>query len=186
MPRPRSTRRRPRGQVTVEAVMVILLLCLIFMGLAQVAYLYVGKLVVDHTAFVTGRSYIVGYHPELVQRAKEIGSIGAAGAILEPYDARGLSPAELSAREPLLIQEHVENGSSGSGQYTSLDYTYWPQTYAYGVYPWSEHDQLANIHVRIWDYPLNMPMSGAYSHAGAYVDLDGRVNMLDHAQAYLE
>lgn len=182
-----TRRRRCRGHVTVEATMVILLLSLMFMGLAQITYVYVGQLIAHHTAFVTTRSYVVGYHPELVQRAKEVGSIGLAGPILEPYDATGLSPLELSAREPMLIQEHIENGSvPGGDQWTTLDYTYWPQVFAYGVYPWSSSNEVADVHVRVWDYPLDMPMSRAFVREGGVVDLDSRVRMLHHAEAYLE
>jgi hypothetical protein len=71
MPR-RPKRRKNRGQTTIESVMALVLLMLIFTGLFQVSYLYVCRIIARHAAFVTARSYVVGFENRIVNRAREV------------------------------------------------------------------------------------------------------------------
>ena len=67
-----------RGQATIESVMGIMLLSLIFFSLVQMAHLFVAQMVANHAATVTMRSYVVGFEREIVLRASEVGTIPMA------------------------------------------------------------------------------------------------------------
>lgn len=174
---PGRRRAGRRGQAMIESVMAVLLLSLILFALLQVGYLYIAQMITDHTAFVMGRSHAVGFNRRLVRRAMEVGSIGMAGHIVTPAAYTDLPPRELGAMEPLLIQEFLS-----TNDYT-MYYQHWDRLAP--VLPLWEHDQVETYRVNVNEYPLDMPMSGAYVRNRA-IDFHGQAELLNHAAHYLE
>ena len=112
--------RRRRGQATLESVIGVMVLSLLFFGLVQVAYIIMADMVAGHAANVTARSHIVGFERKIVKRAAEVGAIAMSGGIRNPA-YRGMSNIQLGWLEPQLISEFLQ-----SPGYT-IDYERWPQ-----------------------------------------------------------
>jgi hypothetical protein len=175
--RRRRRQRRPRGQSIVEAVICLMVLLLIFFTLTQIAYLYNGQFVANHAAFVSARSHIVGFHPDVVQRAKEIGVIPLAGHVTDPVSLAELPIRELGAIEPTLIGEFVKYPGY------LMRYEHWPK--ATLSLPMFETELIHNYRVEVNDYPVEMPMKEAFMNSGG-VDFEGTAKMLNHAAYYLD
>ena len=173
-----ARRRGQRGQAIIETVMGVMLLSLIFFGLVQVCYLHIAQLITHHAAFVSARSYIVGYRQGIVERAKEIGTIGLAGRLEFPEQYSGLSPAALGAIEPELIRSHVQTPDG-----YVIYYEHWDKTQVYT--PYLELNEVVPITVRVFDYPVDMPMRQAYMKDDS-VNLGSTVRMMNHAGLYLD
>jgi hypothetical protein len=154
-----------------------MLLLLIFAGMLQVAYLYMGQIIAHHASFVTARSYIVGFDRRIVQRAREVGSIGFSGHIVDPPAYEGMTPAELGAVEPQLIEQFV--------QYHGylMHYEHWP--HVSDRTPTFEVDGVVTIGVHVNDYPLQMPMRRAYTRDDS-IDFQSETRLYNHAAYYLE
>ncbi len=172
-----KSKRRRRGQSTIEAVVAIMLLSLIFFALVQIAYLYIAQMVSDHAAFVTARSHIVGFDRDIVQRAMEVGAIGMAGHLTQPAALVGLPPRELGRVEPILIEDFIQNDS-----YT-IYYEHWSRLRE--SLPVAEEERVETFRVRVRNYPVDMPMSGAYMGRKS-VNFEGTAWMLNHSAYYLE
>lgn len=174
----RNKRRRCAGQATIETVMAVLLLSLIFFAVVQVAYLYIARLVTQHAAFVAGRSYVVGYDDGIVRRAKEIGTIPMAGHITYPDTYTRYSPARLGAIErDFLIEAHVQ-----SNGYV-MNYEHWPLVRLNT--PSLELDEVVPVRVNVYAYPVEMPMRRAYMSSDD-VYFGSEVRLRNHAAFYLE
>lgn len=173
----RSRQRRQRGQSLIETVIGVMILSLVFFGAVQVAYLYIAQLIAHHTAFVTARSYSVGFNNDIVERAKEVGSIGLAGPITMPAEYTSYNMLQLGAVEPDLIATHVQNKGY------SVYYSYWSRVYK--DVPLVEVDGVVPVTIRVYDYPANMPMHGAYMDRDA-VDIESTVHVPDYAAYYLQ
>jgi len=168
--------RNSRGQATIETVVAVILLCLVCFGLLQVARLYTSQMIAHHTAFVMARSYVVGFNERIVQRAREVGSIGLSGDLEQPAVYANLSPARLGAIEPDLIEEFVS-----SPNYT-LWYQYWDRVGS--TVPVMGLEGLSDFQVRVHDYPLEMPMHRAYMNADS-VNFGSQATLYNHAGYYL-
>jgi hypothetical protein len=175
--RRRRHSRRQRGQSIIESLICLMILMLVFFTLTQIAYLYNGQFVANHAAFVSGRSHVVGFHPDVVQRAKEVGVIPLAGHVTEPTSLAELPIRELGAIEPTLIGEFVKY--PGYLMY----YEHWPK--AHLSLPLFESELINDYRVRVTNYPVEMPMSRAFLDSGG-VDFEGRAQLLNHAAYYLE
>ena len=174
----RPRRKRNRGQAAVESVMALTLLCLIFFALFQVSYLFICRIVAHHTAFVTARSYVVGFEEKIVNRAREVGSIGMSGRPTEPPALTGLTPAELGAIEPALIAEFVQ----------SPDYTMWYEHWGKIDHsqPISNPSGPVTIEVEVKNFPLQVPLSQLWMNGKKTVDFESEARLLNHAGYYLE
>ena len=170
------TRRNSRGQAITETVLALMLLCLVFFALVQIAYLFMNQMIAHHTAYVMGRSYIVGFEHRIVQRAREVGSIGLSGHIVDPPAYAEFSPAQLGAVEPALIRDHLENPGY------RIWYQHWPRV-RYRL-PVLGGEGPARFGVRVEDYPLEMPMHRAYMR-GDSIDFGSEATFYNHAGYYL-
>ncbi len=157
--------------------MVIILLSLIFFFLIQIGYLYMNQLVAGHTAFVMGRSHVVGFERPIVQRAMEVGSIPMSGHLTKPEALVGMRPAELGEIEPVLIEDFVQ-----TEQYT-IYYQHWPRVHM--DLPAGENERVERFRVSVRDYPMEMPMAGAYMNRKS-VNFRGDANLYNHSAYYLE
>ena len=153
-----------------------MLLCLVFFALVQIAYLFMNQMIAHHTAYVMGRSYIVGFEHRIVQRAREVGSIGFSGHIVEPPAYAECSPAQLGAIEPALIRDHLE----------SPGYRIWYQHWSRVRYhlPVLGGEGPARFGIRVDDYPLEMPMHRAYMLSDT-IDFGSEATFYNHAGYYL-
>jgi hypothetical protein len=158
-------------------VMVLMLLCLVFFALLQVAHLYTAQLINHHAAFVSGRSYVVGFRRGVVKRAQEVGSIGMAGAVTGPDTISGLSVVELGTIEPVLVRQLVEQDEH------VVRYEHWPKI-SLGL-PVVESEIVQDFNVRVRNYPVEFPMRRAFL-ADDSVDFRSRVSLYNHAAYYLE
>lgn len=169
--------RRCRGQATTESLLVFMLLLFILCALVQVAYLYMNQMIAHHTANVTARSYVVGFEEDVVQRAREVGSIGLAGHLTIPPAYAQLTPAELAALEPMLIEQFLLDPGY------SLAYERWHLVDS--DMPTSRDGSMADIRIEIRNYPLDMPMTDLYMRDDT-VDFQSEATLHNHASYYLE
>jgi len=171
-----NRRSGQRGQAIIETVIALLILCLILFSLLQVAELYSGQMIAHHASYVMGRSYIVGFEPRIVQRAREVGSIGLSGHLEQPEAYANLSPAELGELEPDLIAEFLQ--TSG---YT-LWYQHWDRVHS--TVPVLSPETMSQFSVNVRDFPLQIPMHRAYMNSDT-VDFSSSVEMYNHSGYYL-
>ncbi|MFT5130267.1 MAG: hypothetical protein ACI8W8_003896, partial [Rhodothermales bacterium] len=136
-----------------------------------------GQFVANHAAFVSARSHVVGFHPDVVQRAKEVGVIPLAGHITDPESLAALPIRELGAIEPTLIGEFIQH--PGYLMY----YEHWEK--AHLSLPLFESELIHDYRVRVNNYPVEFPMKRAFMDSGG-VDFEGKASMLNHAAFYLE
>ncbi len=169
--------RRGRRQTITETVLALMVVLLIAFSLLQVGIFYKNQMIADHAAFVTARSYVVGFSDDIVHRAQEVGSIGMAGALQTPAAYASMTPLELADAEPRLIEQFLQT------QGYTLYYEYWDRisrdVRSIGT------DGMNDFRVSARGYPVEMPMHRAYMN-GDTVDFDGEVRMFNHAGLYLE
>ena len=168
--------QRHKGQAIVESVIAFMVILLIFFTLTQLMLLASAQFIADHSAFVAGRSHVVGFDHDVVQRAKEVGSIGLAGHVTNPPALEGLSMLELGAIEPVLIGEFIQE----SGYI--LRYEHWHLVDL--TLPANEDEIVETFQVNVRNYPVDLPMSDAFM--GDTIDLRGSAKLFNHAALYLE
>jgi len=172
----RCSRRWRSGQALTESVFAIFALSVAFFAGLQLAHLYTAGMIASHTAAVTARSYVVGFETDIVQRASEVGSIGMAGLLVQPDEYSRLSPAELGALEPRLIERFVsENG------YT-LYYEHWGRIDE--DLPLLDGEGMAPVRIRVHNYPLLISMPRIFGADS--VGFSRSASLLNHAGYYLE
>jgi hypothetical protein len=161
----------------IETVIVVVILSLIFFFLVQIGYLYICRMVADHAAFVMGRSHVVGFDRPIVERAMEVGTIPLSGHLTKPEAMTGMSPSDLGDVEPILIQDFIQ-----TDEYT-IWYQHWDRIHA--DLPSGEHNRVERFRVNVFDYPTEVPMSGAYMNRKS-VNFLGEAHLHNHAAYYLE
>lgn len=180
--RPFAQRRRQRGQAAIESVMVLLLVLSVFSVLLYYGYLGIAKLVGYHATFVTARSQVVGFHRDIVLRAKEVGTIGLAGSPTAPGYVVGLGPGPLGDAEKILIPEFVQSRTG-----YSIFYEKWPEVHA--SLPIADSEGLVNTRVWVSDYHMGdatHPMPFNLQDLSATINGSYTLSMYDHAAFYLK
>lgn len=140
------------GQSLIESVIVILLICLIFVGLLQVSQLVAARQVLHHAAARGARAKTVGFNDWMVEKAIRVAAIPNSGRLITPEfenvdqqlrDAVANSrPGELwddvlggtlrprsqqFSLEIARIPEYLGSENSARSRYI-LDYDYWYST----------------------------------------------------------
>lgn len=101
---PVPSRQNRSGQSLVESAIVLGLLCLIFMGLMELARLGVSREILYHAAARGSRARTVGFNRWMVRKCVNVASIPNAGAMTHPgyrvnrgvaQDIRQKRPGEL-------------------------------------------------------------------------------------------
>ncbi len=82
--RPGTRRRGARGQAMIETLFVVLILCLAFFGLLQVAMVFQADEVLHHSAARANRARSVGFNGWMVRKAQRVAAIPNSGKMLEP------------------------------------------------------------------------------------------------------
>jgi len=73
-----------RGQAMIESCIVIIFLCLLFVGLFQLAHAYVSREVLNHAAARAARSRTVGFNRWMVEKTARVAAIPNAGPMTQP------------------------------------------------------------------------------------------------------
>lgn len=73
-----------RGQAMIESCIVILFLCLLFLGLFQLAHAHVSREVLNYAAARAARAKTVGFNQWMVKKTMRVAAIPNAGQLLEP------------------------------------------------------------------------------------------------------
>lgn len=84
-----ADRRGCRGQSIVEALIVVVIGCLICFGAFQVSQLYAGRAVLSYTAAAGARARSVGFNDFMVYKVVRAAAIPNAGRMVEPSVQRG-------------------------------------------------------------------------------------------------
>jgi hypothetical protein len=72
------------GQAMVESCLVIVLICLMFLGLFQVIQAYAFREVLDHAAARTARARAVGFNDWMLDKCMRVAVIPNAGRLIQP------------------------------------------------------------------------------------------------------
>jgi hypothetical protein len=80
----KSGRCAVRGQAMIESCLVIIFLCLLFLGLFQMAHAYVAREVLNHAAARAARAKTVGFNRWMVEKTMRVAAIPNAGRLLVP------------------------------------------------------------------------------------------------------
>lgn len=209
-PRAASTASRPvrGGQAMVEACLVIMLLCLMFLGLFQVIQAYAFREVLDHAAARAARARAVGFNDWMVRKCMRVATIPNAGQLIQPAISSvdpalrraidTLSPGDLwdfaltsspmspqVATENALIPEYLASPHENQARQI-LDYEHWSDIWMY----YSGVPENVAIRVR-QDIPLMVAHADmeAGELTGANpgtVRLIGRFNIEQHYSLYLD
>jgi hypothetical protein len=200
------------GQSLIETCLVLGMICLIFMGLLQIADLFAAKEVLNHAAARGVRAKTVGFNWWMVEKSIRVASIPNAGKLTEPAfenvdpqlrqmldnqkpgdiwtDALRATPSSLQyslerARIPFYLG--AENDARA---HHILDYQGWDDIRSdHGtLMPPPEGAEAVTpfVNVRVGqDYRLWVPMHRAFIAADS-IDISSENSMECHYDLYLE
>ena len=189
---------RPRsgecGSTMIEAVICMLIICLILFGLLQVFYVTAAQMVTDYSAFRAARSETVGFKEEIVEREGKLKAIAASGRMRFPIDMTSESSSDSYPYstavgqfywERLAIIDYME-------MRRTLKYEYWNPAYnvnenhstSYTVTSSSQGDTFT-AYAKFLDYPWIMPMRGAFVTEGK-LNIEGKSELSRQSAMYLE
>lgn len=141
-----------RGSAIIEAVISMLLICLILFGLLQFFYYAAAQMVTDYAAFRAARSESVGFKDSLVTMEGRLKAIAASGKMRIPLDMTDYSNetatsfssvVEQFRYERLAVIDYMEN-------IRPLAYQYWAPEY--NTSPNQKSDEDDKEHKTFWDY----------------------------------
>ena len=179
-----------KGQVIVENLLCILLVCLIFFGILQLFLMFVADSVTRYAAFVATRSNAVGFTEGSALRAAKVATIPAAGRRLKPFESKS---ARINASGMhVLIEEYLKN-------LRNLDYEYWDRGNEFDSSKAPFEQELetylslksysymttVETEVRFNDYPLALPMR-LINFGTEYTDIEGEATFPNYASKFLE
>ena len=72
------------GQAMLETLLVMLVTCLLFFGLLQMAIVFNAREILHHSAARAARAKAVGFNAWMVEKAQRVAAIPNSGALLEP------------------------------------------------------------------------------------------------------
>ena len=188
--RPRSGER---GSTMIEAVICMLVICLILFGLLQVFYVTAAQMITDYSAFRAARSETVGFNEEIVEREGKLKAIAASGRMRFPIDMTSESTGSYPFSsaigqfywERLAIIDYMK-------MRRTLKYEYWHPEYnvnknhstSYTVTSVSQGDTFT-AYAKFLDYPWIMPMRGAFVTEGK-LNIEGKSELSRQSTMYLE
>ena len=186
----------------VESCIVMGLICLIFLGIFQLAQLFAAREFLSYSAARGARAKAVGFNRFMVWKTMRVGIIPNAGAMTSPEFDRLPSnwgtgtPAELwnawhtaMSETPPSAQGAVEQsriplylGAQYHGQLPPiLDYEDWDTV----TTPDPTEDLAGMVSVKVsQDYPLRVPLHTLF-YAGDSIELSAEYRMENHHNLYL-
>ncbi len=183
-------KKNEKGQVIVENLFCILLVCLIFFGVMQLFFMFIADSVISYSSFVSTRSRSVGYKDYLTVRTAEVATIPAAGKRILPDELSNSYTNSYGFR--ILINEYFSNQRK-------LKYEYWggDNQDNENIAPFKENRKtsLKMIHesgtssiktkVIFRDYPLALPMR-LINFNIEYTDIEGEAVFPNYAKKFLD
>ena len=181
-----------RGSTIIEAVISMLLICLILFGLLQFFYYAAAQMVTDYAAFRAARSETVGFDDTRVAMEGRMKAIAASGKMRVPFDMTQDVANESNTSvigqyhfERLAIIDYMENRRP-------LAYEYWaPQYNTSKVHETGlsvKSSSMGNSFTEkmvFTDYPWIMPFRKAFV-TEEKIDIKGESKMSRHSAQYLE
>lgn len=207
MTRGRFNARGKLGQSLIETCLAMLMVCLVFTGIYQVARLFAAKEILDYSAGRAARAKTVGFNHWMVLKAGKVGAIPNAGAIVQPaytnedaglramvdtllpgelWDwtvSNGIPVSEQYELERARIPEFLESANDETAYFT-LDYSDWDSV-AVSVSTLAGPTGSILHGVAAQVYPLTVPMHRAFYDEDE-VDMRGETYLEKHYSLYLE
>ena len=182
--------KNEKGQVIVENLFCILLVCMIFFGVMQLFFMFIADSVISYSAFVSTRSRSVGYKNYLTVRTAEVATIPAAGKRILPDELPGGYTNYHGFR--ILINEYFSGDRKLQYEYWSHDNIDRPNT---SPFQKKQKTSLKMIHesalstvktkVIFKDYPLALPMR-LINFNIEYTDIEGEAVFPNYARKFLD
>lgn len=164
----------------IESCLVIGLLCLLLMGLFQLAQLFLAQEILDYAAGRGARAKVVGFNDFMVTKTVRIGAIANAGALTVPERTGGGPWVQWTQNESPRIPHYLQ---ADSWELDSiLDYTLWNSI------TWSCQETPNQLNFRVrQDVPL-MFFSNVFKafFAASAVPMRGVVDIENHYPLYLQ
>lgn len=174
-----DVRRAAAGQAIIETALTVMMICLLFFGLVQLALLFTAHDVLQYAANKGARARTVGFNDFMVYKTTRVGAIANAGRMTFPDPPAGLlSQSDLElATIPFYLgapNHFYLPGILDYADWSTISHSY-PVTFADGT-----------LEVRVsQNYPLRMPMHRAF-YAADNVRMQGECTMDNHYQLYLD
>ena len=201
--------RRKTGQSLIESCLAIALICLVFMGLYQIARLFAGREVLQHAAARAARAKTVGFNWWMVRKSVLVAAIPNAGRMTEPpfenidtflrAAVSNMPPGQLwdvllhDVTPPSLqyviersrIPDFMASDDEWQGR-NILNYADWDTIRGPAFMPSDPSVTNVLIEMRVGqEYPLWVPMHRLY-YAADSVNLDGNSTLENHYPLYLD
>ena len=174
--------RHAEGQALIESCIVIGLICLLLMGLFQLAQLFVAQEILDYAAGRGARAKAVGFNDFMVYKTVQIGSIPNAGRMTFPELPAPQTPANQWNIERGLIPLYLH--SDLYGQLGSImDYEDWDTIHTY-----CPSDQADMLHFEaIQELPIRI-FSVVFRafYADNNITMRGSADIENHCPLYLQ
>ncbi|MDD5678103.1 MAG: pilus assembly protein [Kiritimatiellae bacterium] len=169
------------GQALIESCIVIGVICLLLMGLFQLAQLFMAQEILDYSAGRGARAKSVGFNDFMVWKTIRIGAIANAGALIVPARTGGGPWAQWVSQESPRIPHYLQ---SEIWQLNAiLNYEQWESISWYS--PASDADIL---HFEVsQDVPL-MFFSNVFKafFSASHVPMQGVADIENHYPLYLQ
>ena len=111
---PESAACPRRGQAMLETLLVMLVMCLLFFGLLQVALVLNAREVLHHSAARAVRARAVGFNDWMTEKAQRVAAIPNSGRLLEPALAANPAPFLDPALSPGANWDRAVSRAAGS------------------------------------------------------------------------
>lgn len=210
-----AVRRGQQGLALVESCLAIMLICLVFTAVLQVAHIFVAREILGYAAASAARAKTVGFNDWMVTKVTRMASIPNAGALVEPVldysdpllqsSVEALRPGSLwswgLSAPPSTMQVGVERArmpqyleaDNNMDASMILDYENWSgdnaiiPTIDSGIMSGSDGSGYTPmIHAVVSQaYPLDIPLHRAFFDGDA-VDLMGETTLENHYLLYLD
>ena len=182
---------RPRsgecGSTMIEAVICMLIICLILFGLLQVFYFVIGQYFIDYAAIRGARSRAVGFRDYLIGREVRVNALPASGDIVSP------TLDENSAADRLTRERSYINSYVGGNRW--LEYEFW-----YGkssdenrkvnttlTYTAAVSMNMTDLYTKFTDYAFpDTYLKHLFFGKGNGIDLEGKASLTDYSSNYIE
>ncbi len=174
-------KRHAEGQALIESCIVIGLLCLLLMGLFQLAQLFVAREILDYAAVRGARAKAVGFSDFMVTKTVRIGAIPNSGALIFPERAHGGPYAQWAINESPRIPHYLQSDDWELD--FILDYELWD------TIEWSCQAPVAdNLHFEVAQPVPLMFFSNIFKafFAGSAVPIHGMADIENHYPLYLQ
>jgi len=166
------------GQALIESCIVIGLICLLLMGLFQLAQLFMAQEILDYAAGRGARAKAVGFNDFMVSKTVRIGAIPNAGRMTFPERTGGGPWTQWTCQESPRIPFYLLYGQLDS----PLNYTLWDTIF------WSCQETDNQLSFRVNQaVPLTF-FSNVFRafFSGSTVPMQGMADIENHYPLYLQ